>query len=225
MTKTIKFLDGSEKTFLSLSGANLSGANLYGANLRGASLVGASLSGANLSGANLSGANLSGASLVGASLSGANLSGANLYGANLRGASLVGASLSGANLSGANLSGANLSGASLVGASLSGATLPAFQICPEVGSFIAWKKTSTGVIKIRIPKNAKRTSNLIGRKCRASEVKVIGGPGTGGRSQHDYKTSYLRGATVIADEYNDDPRIDCTHGIHFFMTKAEAEAY
>lgn len=77
--------------------------------------------------------------------------------------------------------GANLCLAGLGGANLSEATLPHFQIVPERGAFVAWKKTSKGVIRIRIPRDAQRTSNLIGRKCRASHVIVLGVPGVGGR--------------------------------------------
>lgn len=30
---------------------------------------------------------------------------------------------------------------------------------------------------------------------------------------------------VRADKYNDDPRVECTGGIHFFLTRQEAEEY
>ena len=172
---------------------------------------------ANLYGANLYGANLKGANLYGANLKGANLCGANLYGANLKGANLYGA-----NLKGANLCGANLKGANLYGANLKGAKLPHFQICPEEGDFIAWKKVNGGILKLLIPKEAKRTSSLVGRKCRAEFVVVLEGSGV---STHDGKTKYEPGMTVYPDKYNDDIRVECTSGIHFFMTKREAEEY
>ena len=165
--------------------------------------------------ANLSRADLRGADLRWANLSGANLSGANLSGANLRGANLRGADLSRADLRWANLSGANLSGANLRGANLSH-----YQICPEEGDFIAWKSLANDVVcKLLIPADAKRTSSLIGRKCRAEKVVVIEGEG------YDKHTGYLYyapGEIVIADSYNDDIRLECTHGIHFFITKREA---
>jgi hypothetical protein len=197
--------------------ANLSRANLSGADLSGADLSWANLSGANLSEADLSRANLSGANLSEADLSRANLSWANLSRANLSWANLSWAYLSRANLSGANLSWANLSGAYL-----SGAGLPHFQICPEEGDFIAWKKVTGGVLKILVPAEAKRTSSLVGRKCRAEFVKVLEGEGV---SKHDGKTLYKAGGTVYPDRYDDDIRIECTSGIHFFMTRREAEEY
>ena len=198
-------------------------ANLSGADLSRADLSEANLSESNLSEANLSESNLYGANLYGANLSGAYLYGAKLYGANLSRTNLSGANLSGAYLSGAYLSRANLSGANLSGANLSGARLPHFQICPEEGSFIGWKKLSGGVIaKLLIPSAAKRTSTLVGRKCRAEWVEVISGCGW---DKHSGKTEYVAGKTVYPDKYDGDIRVECTHGIHFFMTRKEAEEY
>jgi len=194
--------------------------SLYGADLRFANLKGAYLTGANLWNANLRGANLEGANLTGADLWNANLRGANLWNANLRGADLGSADLWNANLRGANLSGANLSGANL----------PDFQI-PE-GSLIVWKKLTGGAIaKLRIPEEAKRTISLIGRKCRAEYVEVLAITGLDGAEiseqvgMHDALLRYIVGQTVRPDKYDDDIRIDCTHGIHFFLTRKEAEEY
>jgi hypothetical protein len=229
------------KPHANLSGADLSGANLGGATLRMADLSGATLRGANLGGAtlrgadlhgaylrmaDLHGADLGGAYLSGADLSGAYLRGATLRGAYLRGADLGGAYLSGADLGGADLSGANLGGANLGGANLTDAKLPHFMICPELGKFVAWKKLRGGVIaKVGIPRSAGRTSSLVGRKCRASHVKVLWlSEGTTGRGLHD-GTVYEVGKIVRADSYDNDIRVECTHGIHFFQTRAEAEEY
>jgi hypothetical protein len=146
-------------------------------------------------------------------------------GADLRNADLKGAYLLSANLEGANLEGANLGGTKLEGANLEGAMLPPFQIVPSEGDFIAWKKTTKGTIRIRIPTSAKRTSSLVGRKCRAEFVEVLDGPGCGGLSLNRGGLSYDRGAIVHADAYDEDIRIECTHGIHFFMTREEAAAW
>ncbi|MBU9566267.1 pentapeptide repeat-containing protein [Burkholderia multivorans] len=215
-----------------LGGANLGDANLYGANLGDANLRGADLYGADLYGANLGDANLGGANLGDANLGGANLGGANLRGANLRGADLYGANLRGANLRGANLGGANLGGANLGDANLYGANLGdvknlVFQIIPEEGAFIGWKKLKGGVIaKLEIPADAKRNSTPVGRKNRAEFVRVLELFGAQeGISQHDGKTAYRVGEIVRPDSYNDDIRQECTNGIHFFITRAEAEAY
>lgn len=131
-----------------------------------------------------------------------------------------------ADLSGADLCGADLSRANLSGADLSGANLPPYMICPEEGAFIAWKKVAgnarTAIVKLLIPAEAKRTSSLVGRKCRAGFAVVLEGEGV---STHDGKTVYAPGLTVYPDKYDDDIRVECTSGIHFFITRKEAEDY
>ena len=184
---------------------------------------------ANLEGTNLRGATLSGAWLQDANLEGANLEGATLSSAWLQDANLEGANLRGANLRGANLRGANLSGAKLSGAKLQDAKLPPYQIIPEKGSFVAYKRTTLGVIEVLIPGDADRTSSLVGRKCRASKIVVLGGEGVGGKSpsapNSHQQLTYNSGATIIADKFNGDIRIECANGIHFFVTEKEAEEY
>jgi Family of unknown function (DUF5758)/Pentapeptide repeats (8 copies) len=159
---------------------------------------------------------------AGADLSGANLYGANLSCANLSGANLYGANLSGANLSCANLSGANLSGAKNVPTLASAQS----QIVPESGAFEGWKKCQNNVIvHVQIPKGAAR-SNATGRKCRAEKVKVLEVFGAKeGVSQHDGKVIYTKGKTVKCHEWSADRWLECGGGIHFFITRAEAEAY
>ena len=36
-------------------------------------------------------------------------------------------------------------------------------------------------------------------------------------------TTYTAGERIYPDSYNDDWRVECTNGIHFFMTREEAE--
>lgn len=185
---------------------------------------------ANLSEANLSRANLSRACLSGADLSGANLCRANLSGANLSRADLSRANLSEAYLSGADLSRANLSGADLSRADLSGATLPGFQIC--YGELLVWKKARDDrLVHLKVPAEAKRTAALVGRKCRAEFAVVVAITSVAGEtfqdavSMHDCDVIYRVGETIRPDSYDDDIRVECTHGIHFFLTREEAEAY
>ena len=181
---------------------------------------------ANLRWADLRGADLRGADLRGANLYGANLYGADLYGANLRGADLYGADLRGADLRGANLRGADLYGANLYGAM----NIPPFasaqtSITPE-GQLIGWKKCKNGlIVKLSIPTDARR-SNASGRKCRAEfadVIETIGGDV--GISQHDGKTEYRVGARVTCDNWCEDRWQECAGGIHFFITREEAEDY
>ena len=203
--------------------ANLSGAGLYRANLSGANLSGANLSGANLYRANLSWANLSGANLSGTDLYRANLYGADLSWANLSGANLYGAGLSGASLSGANLSGTDLYRANLSGAKNAARLLAKMSIVAD-GDIIGYKKLRKGTIcKLKIPADAKRVGGVVGRKCRAEYAIVIEGEGV---SKHDASFLYKVGETVKPVEpFNDDPLTECTSGIHFFITREEAEDY
>jgi hypothetical protein len=174
---------------------------------------------ADLSGADLSGADLSGADLSGVNLSGANLRSANLSGANLRSADLSGADLSGADLSGADLSGANLSGA-LNSELVQAQTL----ICAE-GDLIVYKRLFEGVAVLKIPADAKR-HNATGRKCRASFAVVLELPKGCklGHSLHDSEFTYKVGETVKPTTAFDETRWnECAPGIHFYLTRVEAE--
>jgi uncharacterized protein DUF5758/pentapeptide repeat protein len=225
----VKWLrDESGGSRADLSRADLSRANMSCADLSRANMSRANMSGADLSGADLSGADLSGAYLSGADLSGACLSRANLWGANLWGAYLFCANMSGANMSGANMSGAYLSRANLGGANLSNIKDLAFQI-PQEGELIVYKKLSTGIAQLRVPPEARRTATPIGRKCRAEFVEVLsitknGRKAKKGKSRFD-GSAYVVGEIIRPDSYNDDIRLECANGIHFFLTKEEAEAY
>jgi hypothetical protein len=192
------------------------------ANLRGADLREANLRGADLREADLCGADLREANLRGAYLCGADLRGANLCGADLREADLCGADLRGADLRGADLRGADLEDANEV----EKARLPHFQI-PE-GDLLVWKKVQGRLVNLLIPKEAKRTGSLVGRKCRAEYAKVLnieGGEPVTSQGQQYPATTYAVGETVRPDKYNPDPRIECASGIHFFLTRAEAEEW
>jgi len=198
--------------------------DLREANLRGANLRGANLRGADLRGADLYGANLYGADLRWADLCEANLRGANLRGANLRGANLCEANLCEADLRGADLRGANLCEANLCEADLRGATIPHFQI-PN-GELLVWAKKSGVLVELSIPRDARRTGSLVGRKCRAEFADVIAVHNETGEVivENEYgETAYRSGERVYPDSYDDDIRVECTHGIHFFLTRAEAE--
>lgn len=118
-----------------------------------------------------------------------------------------------------------LRGANLREADLSGAILPDFLIVPEKGSFRAFKKTTEGVIEIEISASAERTNSLVGRKCRASKIKVLSGEGCGGTGPNYRTITYNKGDIIECPDYDGDIRVECTTGIHFFMTRSEAERW
>ena len=211
--------------------ADLQGADLRRADLHKADLRRADLHKANLREANLRGADLREANLREANLREANLRGADLYGADLRGADLHRADLRGADLQGADLRGAYWYGANLYGAdlrrALTGGTkgLAATTIAGE-GQLVGWKKCQDGVIvKLSVPAEAKR-SNATTRKCRAEYVEVLDVIGADeGVSIFDENVVYKVGGTVRCHKWNDNRWNECSGGIHFFLTREEAEDY
>ena len=216
--------EGGERA--NLSYADLSHVDLHETDLRRANLTEADLSGANVYGANLSHADLRAANLSYADLRKADLSYADFSYANLSYAELHGVDLSGAILNGTNISYADLRYADLSDVEYNETTAFFAIQCPEEGAFIAWKKCEGGVIvKLLIPADAKRSS-ATSRKCRASKaivLEVIGAEK--GFSTVDMNFTYEAGQEVIPDFFDDDRWNECSHGIHFFITKAEAEKY
>jgi len=227
----VNCVETAVKSRADLSGADLSGADLSGADLSNANLFCANLYGANLSNANLFCANLSNASLSNADLSRANLYCANLSGANLYCANLYGADLDRANLYGADLSNTNLYGADLYGARIDAVALARQKIVPD-GTLVVWKKLSEGVVaQLEIPNDAQRTNAIGSRKCRSSAAIVVAlfkdGVLFDGEAfdRHTGKTRYKAGEVVLPDSYDDSALIECSNGIHWFLTREEAEAY
>ena len=136
---------------------------------------------------------------------------------------------------------ADLRGADLRDAVLSGAKelpdLPWTSIVPETGSFIGWKKVyaqgMSVIVKLEILADAKRC-NATGRKCRCSaakvlEIQMLDGTPAGLDSvvnrAYTPHVTYTVGATVLPDSFDDDRWNECSHGIHFFITRQEAVDY
>ncbi len=151
----------------------------------------------------------------------------------------VRADLSGAYLSGANLSGADLSGVNLRSADLDKCVLPPTLIVPEEGSFIVWKKVfrpnsqEVRILKLRVEEDAGRVNSTKSRKCRASKALVLAAfnqdrtpaAETSFQPVSGRPGEYVVGQVTEAMNWNPDFREECTGGIHFFLTRAEAEAY
>ncbi len=166
------------------------------------------------------------ADLRGADLQGADLQGADLQGADLRGADLQGADLQGADLQGADLQGADLQGADLTDTKGGDLAIAQTRILPE-GDLIGWKKCNDGVIvKLRIPADAKR-SHAFGRKCRAefADVLEVIGAEVGVTNAHGPETKYQAGQRVTPDSWDADYTNECSNGVHFYITRLEAEAH
>ena len=182
--------------------------------------------------ANLSNQDLSGLDMYCAIMIYADMRCADMTGANMISAIMTGANISGANMSGADMSGANMTGAIMSGADMTGAknipqhVIDMTRVVPDSGDVIGWKKCKDDVIvKLLIPSDAKR-SNATSKKCRASFVKVMKVFGAEkGISKHDGKTTYIKDEIVRCDKWNEDRFNECSGGIHFFMSRKEAEDY
>lgn len=129
-----------------------------------------------------------------------------------------------ANLCGANLRGANLRDAKNV------PFIP--MTCPEVGSYIAYKKASGVIVVLRILEDALRSS-ATGRKCRASKAEVLRIEHLDGscltvdsvNSSYDPNFIYRPGEIVSVDNFDTDRWNECAPGIHHFINRQEAVDY
>ena len=81
------------------------------------------------------------------------------------------------------------------------------------------------IVKLRIPEDSPR-SHAWGRKCRAKFVDVLEvHGGNTGISQHDGKTEYRAGERLEAPNWCDDWTQECAGGLHFYLSRIEAEAH
>lgn len=111
--------------------------------------------------------------------------------------------------------------------------------CPESGAFVGWKKCKAVnsddhvIVKLLIPENAQRSS-AFGRKCRASEAKVLAiqdmkgndRPDIIAQSMFDFNTFYKVGETVkTRTPFCENRFEECASGIHFFTSRQEAVEY
>ena len=135
----------------------------------------------------------------------------------------------GADLGGADLGGAYLRGANLRGAKNADLAIAQTRILPD-GDLIGWKKcVGARIVKLRIPADAKRT-HASGRKCRAERAEVLaiydssGDEMTTATSLHDRGFHYNVGQAVVPiAPFDEDMWNECASGIHFYITRAEAE--
>jgi len=190
----------------------------------------ADLTCAYLTGANLTCANLTDAYLYRADLRCANLRGANLTRANLTRADLTGADLTGADLSYANLTRADLTDANLSYADLTDTILDEKEQCRKgitlTEPMIGYKKSDEGkIITLEIPICAKVFS-INNYKRRTNKTKVIDMQGeTELSSMHDNSFKYHVGDEIEIKDFDERYNIECSTGIHFFLTREEAENF
>ena len=109
--------------------------------------------------------------------------------------------------------------------------------CPSKGSFIGYKKCffyggGSAIVKLLIPEDALRSSRT-SRKCRCSKAKVLSITKVDNEEEslcrawsiHDPSFEYTVGKEVEVKDFDTNRWNECSAGIHFFMTREEAESF
>jgi len=209
----------------------LSKRNLVNVDLSGQDLHGLDLSWYNMSSVNLCNANLRHADLNFTNLEGAKLNGADLTNAVLFGANLVCADLCNAILDNADLRNANLHKACLINASIKNVRWNYCTIglapAPE-GELIGWCIENNHLIKLLIPADSPRSCDTT-RKFRAAWVRVLEiDDGVFDRIECKCGQTHMIyevGKITKADDWDENRWNSCSHGIYFFLSRAEAEEW
>ncbi len=213
-------------------------ASMKGAILRRSILWGSNFKVADLSLAVMTGSELCDCTFESADLTGADLAFTDLDNAVFKNAILKYARVEHAvrsywaDFTGADVTGVEFSGCELDEEFFEGAIgFHPHMRCPEEGSFIAWKKCRDDrIVKLLIPETAKRTGAST-YCCRASEARVLeiwdrdGEPCAKAVSHADEDFIYRKGETVYPKKTFDDHLLEDGSGIHFFLTRTEAEQF
>lgn len=230
-----------------LNGADFSYSNLSLSSIRRSVLKKVNFSGTIMSEVILEESNCSKSVFKNAHLFKANLKGLNCVYVDFQKAYLVLTSLTRIDFSKANFKGANLEGAILSRTDFSGANLEDTNfektqveniygghpvVCPESGTFTAWKKAKNYIIKLEVFEDAKRSS-ATSRECRCDKAKVVAIENIDGSESHitevnsnyDKEFIYRVGEVVSVEAFDDNRWNECAPGIHFFITREEAARY
>ena len=125
---------------------------------------------------------------------------------------------------------ADLRGADLRGAkNISPIVCSVLLSCPATGTFTGWKKLAGGLVA-RLTISGKRSS-ATGRKCRCDGAVVEEIFDSAGRnvetgvSMWDNSFRYAAGMVSVPSGFDGDRWNECGEGIHFFITREEAEEF
>lgn len=196
-------------------------------NLRGANFHDLTFEGVDFSNADLSEANLDNCLCIDCDFSEAQLKNASLKGTDFQGCSLRGADISGANLYFALLEQADLTDI------IYDETTQYFELhCPQEGAFIGYKKCfDFRIVQLLILADARRTS-ATNTCCRCDKAKVLTIKDMHTNEDYEEAVAYVDGdfiyrvgEWVVADNFNPNRWADSTGGIHFWLTRKEAEGY
>ena len=141
-------------------------------------------------------------------------------------ANLRDADLRDADLRYANLRGANLCRADLRDANHNYLTVGVHE-APR-GALVAWKKVRDKIVKLRIPEDARRSCATT-RKHRSECVYVLDILGACKddvtSSYNGIEAVYSIGKRTYCHEWDENRWNECSGGIHWFLTKEEAESW
>ena len=160
----------------------------------------------------------------------ADLTCVDLIGVDLIGADLRFAILYGANLTSANLTSANLYGANLSYSDLTNTILDEKEQCRKgivlTEPMIGYKKSDEyKIITLEMPIGSKVFS-INNKKRRTNKCKVIDMQGeTELSSWYDNDFKYHVGDEIEITDFDERYNAECSTGIHFFLTREEAEKY
>ena len=180
---------------------------------------------------------LCGVSFADSTVENALFDGCSLRGADFRNACMITGSFRYCDMRECNICGANLYGAVLEHADLadivSDDKTQWFRLhCPEKGAFLGYKKcVNDRMVQLLIPADARRTSATL-PSCRCDKAKVLTIKSFDYQENFDEAWSlvdenfvYRKGEWVEVKNFNEDRWQDSTTGIHFWLTRAEAQAY
>ena len=212
--------------------ADFNSANFSFANFYSADFSFADFNSADFYSANFYSTNFSSASFYSANFNSANFSFADFNSANFIFANFNSADFSSANFSSANFSSASFSYADFRSADFKNSIFN-YRITPETGKFIGWKKAQGKIIKLEIQKAENVSGGLVGRKLRTDKVKVLEIQDKEGKkldlksisSDYNEKFIYNVGKIITEKDFKKDDKIECSEGIHFFITRDEAVRY
>ncbi|MEW9078446.1 pentapeptide repeat-containing protein [Terrisporobacter glycolicus] len=160
-----------------------------------------------------------------------------LHGANFKNANMKTASFRYCDMIKCNIEGADLYGAVLEYAKLDGIhsneNTKWFRLrCPEIGAFLGYKKCINDcMVQLLIPSDAKRSSATL-PSCRCNKAKVLTIKSFDFKENYEEAWSlvdenfiYRKGEWVEVKNFNEDRWMDSTTGIHFWMSREEAQSY
>lgn len=187
------------------------------------------------SGLDLSGLIFSRANLYHSVFLKCNLTNANFKYCNLTQADMAGSNLTKANLKSANLFRCNLYQAVLDNVKVNEYTQFYFQLCPEMGQFIGFKKAQSdigqySIVKLLIPEDAKRSSATTYR-CRTNKAVILEIEDPSGKrmsraqSKRNKNFIYKVGQTINVPNFDENRWHESAEGIHFYLSKELARLY